>query len=468
MKQTMSPKYLSRGKLVLSILLFTYVCLIGFAQSSESEELGHVIFAPDSTNFENGIEAKSLLDKYAQKITETSSKEKQVHIMGYTAIFKNDVDPLQLSTDRANTVFNELKARGISSERIDLPKGNGETDNWGDNIVSENRKPNRRVTVSIDIVNDVPPNGGSKGGGEIKIVDPTNNGKQPKEKAGFSITNIFKAIGDFFLKIFKGIGRFLKNVWNFILGLFKPKKEKDSEGGGFRFPWWILIVILIIVMIVFGIKNIGSGPSSKGRIRSAKRSENIKTSKKHVTLDSDTSQTRMPATGGEWTGDRGNSEFKPDLDKKPQRFNDSDPNKQLTWREIIKGNKDFVNRDTIIPNETKTQLNNEYDHILNGEKGIPFKEGEVDFSPLAIVTVTISNFSTERYGSEGNMSSANIEAAKQLNMMPDEFNKWKNHNELMWHECKDRKTMILISHDIHDNIDHSGGISEQKRLESNR
>jgi hypothetical protein len=26
--------------------------------------------------------------------------------------------------------------------------------------------------------------------------------------------------------------------------------------------------------------------------------------------------------------------------------------------------------------------------------------------------------------------------------------------------------MVLISHDIHDNIDHAGGISEQKRIEN--
>jgi hypothetical protein len=63
------------------------------------------------------------------------------------------------------------------------------------------------------------------------------------------------------------------------------------------------------------------------------------------------------------------------------------------------------------------------------------------------------------------MQSADNLAAKSLNMTPAESYNWRNNNELMWHECKDRGTMMLISHDIHDNIPHTGGISEQKKTE---
>jgi len=170
----------------------------------------------------------------------------------------------------------------------------------------------------------------------------------------------------------------------------------------------------------------------------------------------------IPATGGTWTGDRGNSEFKPDLETKPNRFNYEPPK---TWKEIINGNKDFVNKDTVLPDEAKSRLNNVYNRIMKGDEGVSFVKGDVDFSRLSLVTVKIDNFSTERYGTTGNMELADKKAAEQLTMKTEKFYEWRNNNELMWHECKDRKTMILISHDIHDNIPHAGGISEQKRIE---
>jgi hypothetical protein len=138
-------------KTIISILLLFGICLIGFTQStSETKEIGYIIFTPDSVVFENEFEAKELLDQYTKSINEISSKERQIHINGYTAIFNNEIDPHELSTDRANIILNELLLRGISSERFDIIKGNGETNNWGNNNISENRKPNRRVTISID------------------------------------------------------------------------------------------------------------------------------------------------------------------------------------------------------------------------------------------------------------------------------------------------------------------------------
>jgi hypothetical protein len=138
-------------KAIISILLLFGICLIGFAQStSETKEIGYIIFSPDSVVFENEFEAKGLLEQYTKSINEVSSKEKQIHINGYTAIFSNDIDPLKLSTNRANIILNELLLRGISSERFDIVKGNGGTSKWGNNNISEDRKPNRRVTISID------------------------------------------------------------------------------------------------------------------------------------------------------------------------------------------------------------------------------------------------------------------------------------------------------------------------------
>jgi putative multiple sugar transport system substrate-binding protein len=119
-------------------------------------ELGYLLFAPDSTNFENYNEAKDLLDQYAKNINEISSKNKQIYINGFTAIYDNNIDPIKLSYDRANIVLQELVSRGISAERFDIAKGNGGTEEWGNNAVSKYRRLNRRVTISIDTLKEIP------------------------------------------------------------------------------------------------------------------------------------------------------------------------------------------------------------------------------------------------------------------------------------------------------------------------
>jgi hypothetical protein len=162
---------------VLLVTLFISICFAGFAQTtSETNELGYILFSPDSTDFENFTEAKGLLDRYAKNINEISSKNKQIHINGYTAIFDNDIDPIKLSSDRANTVLKELVSRGISTERFDIIKGNGGTEKFGNNLVSEYRKLNRRVTISIDIIKETP-----------QIVDIQNS--EPEIKGNNHIDN---------------------------------------------------------------------------------------------------------------------------------------------------------------------------------------------------------------------------------------------------------------------------------------
>jgi hypothetical protein len=173
---------MKKTKAVFLILLFLGVCFTGFAQStSETNELGYILFAPDSTEFENYIEAKDLLDQYAKNISEISSKNKQIHINGYTAIFENDIDPVKLSYDRANIVLRELVTRGVPAERFDIAKGNGGTENWGNNTESEYRKPNRRVTISIDILKEIP-----------QIADIQNSEPEPEVKENIIANNVKK------------------------------------------------------------------------------------------------------------------------------------------------------------------------------------------------------------------------------------------------------------------------------------
>jgi putative multiple sugar transport system substrate-binding protein len=119
-------------------------------------ELGYLLFAPDSADFENYNEAKDLLDQYAKNINEIPSKNKQIFIDGFTAIYDNNIDPIKLSYDRANIVLQELVSRGISAERFNIAKGNGGTEEWGNNAVSKYRRLNRRVTISIDTLKEIP------------------------------------------------------------------------------------------------------------------------------------------------------------------------------------------------------------------------------------------------------------------------------------------------------------------------
>lgn len=142
---------IKQAKVIISILLFFTISLFGLAQStSDTKELGFIIFVPDRAVFDDEIQAKELLDQFSKKIKdEVSSKEIQIHINGYAADFKNIVDSYQLSFDRANIVFHELVSKGISKEKFNIVKGNGGTSKWGNNEFSESRKPNRRVTVNI-------------------------------------------------------------------------------------------------------------------------------------------------------------------------------------------------------------------------------------------------------------------------------------------------------------------------------
>jgi hypothetical protein len=165
-----------------------------------------------------------------------------------------------------------------------------------------------------------------------------------------------------------------------------------------------------------------------------------------------------------WTGDRGNSEYKPDLKSVPLRFNYEW--KTHTWGDIYQGNLDFSKTEEKLPANKREQLINEYTNLAKGDKGILFVNGEPDFSKIAYDTVTIDNFSSSRYGSGANMDLADEALAKKWGMTKDEIYAWRNERELMWHERSDMKTLDLVPHDIHENINHQGGISEKKEAET--
>ena len=136
---------------------------------------------------------------------------------------------------------------------------------------------------------------------------------------------------------------------------------------------------------------------------------------------------------GSWDGFRGNSMWRPDREAIPTRYNPDG----LTWGEIL----------------------DKY-----GIEGIEYKDGDPDFSPVSKGEVEIDDFTDDR---TSNFAQADEALAKQKGCSPEDVKKWREENGYTWHECRDCKTMQKVPREIHNNMDHSGGVSEYKKTHSN-
>ena len=146
----------------------------------------------------------------------------------------------------------------------------------------------------------------------------------------------------------------------------------------------------------------------------------------------------LPRSGGEWTGEAGDSTWKPDPENTPleKSRNPEHPYSNpdnLSWGELLQ---------------------------KYGIDGIPFHDGEPDFSEVARGTVEIDDFTDDR---DSNFEQADEKMAEQRGCTPEEVEKWRKENNYTWHECKDCKTMQKVPNEIHANIPHSGGVSEYKQ-----
>lgn len=139
----------------------------------------------------------------------------------------------------------------------------------------------------------------------------------------------------------------------------------------------------------------------------------------------------IPRTGGEWDGEAGDSKWYPNRDTEPGDRNGTNP-EHKTWGEIL----------------DKYKID-----------GISFHNGEPDFSEISKGNVEIDDFTDSR---DSNFDQADEKLAKQRGCTPEEVAEWRKENGYTWHECSDRKTMQKVPTEVHGNIPHSGGISEQK------
>ena len=140
---------------------------------------------------------------------------------------------------------------------------------------------------------------------------------------------------------------------------------------------------------------------------------------------------RIPKSGGEWSGEPGDSEWSPDSDSVPGDRNGTNPDDK-TWK----------------------QIKEEYDF-----EGIPFEDGKPDFSDVSKGDVEIDDFSDNR---RKNFVQADEKLAEQKGCTPSEVRQWRTENKYTWHEEMDCKTMKKVPTEVHGNIPHDGGISEMK------
>lgn len=103
-----------------------------------------------------------------------------------------------------------------------------------------------------------------------------------------------------------------------------------------------------------------------------------------------------------------------------------------------------------------------------GQDGIDFKNGVADFSKVSEQTVEIDGMTEIR---KSNFDKADKKCAEAWNKeMRDGRSDWtarqvkeyRQENNLSWHERSDMKHCDLVSRDIHQNVRHSGGVSECK------
>ncbi|WP_261806252.1 HNH endonuclease signature motif containing protein [Lapidilactobacillus luobeiensis] len=145
---------------------------------------------------------------------------------------------------------------------------------------------------------------------------------------------------------------------------------------------------------------------------------------------------RLPKSDGFWEGERGNSGWKPDLEKIPSDKNGTNP-ERLTWKKILN---------------------------QHGIDKINFKDGEPDFSEISKGEVKIDDYTGDR---ADNFDQADEKLAKERGCTPEEVQKWRHENKYTWHECRDCQTMQKVPTVVHGNIPHSGGISAYKHNQAN-
>ena len=137
-------------QLILAVVILTFTHLNAFAEAARLNEIDFLLFAPNSSlHFVNDQQASNQLDRLAEYLLSRELFAGQIHIYGYAATAKDDIDPMIISKERALFVKNELVRRGLQDLLFSEVAALGEVSFWGSNATEEERIPNRRVRVFL-------------------------------------------------------------------------------------------------------------------------------------------------------------------------------------------------------------------------------------------------------------------------------------------------------------------------------
>ena len=158
-------------------------------------------------------------------------------------------------------------------------------------------------------------------------------------------------------------------------------------------------------------------------------------------LFSDRGRKNIPTSGGQWTGEPGDSLWIPDDN-------------------VIPPDKGYSN----MLHKTWFQIKSE-----NNIRGISFSDGRADFRPVSKAEVVLD---WEReLGKEGirhivetgdrqYLHEAGFALlAKNMGKSVREVKDFKESENLVWHEEPDCETLRLVVREVHDNIRHFGGVA---------
>ena len=107
--------------------------------------LNNIYFGPSRSDLKD--ESKFVLDEFSEYLKANTTIK--IDIYGHTDNVGNDQDNLNLSADRAFTVFEYLRTAGVNKEQIVNHNGFGETQPIASNDTEEGRAQNRRTEFVI-------------------------------------------------------------------------------------------------------------------------------------------------------------------------------------------------------------------------------------------------------------------------------------------------------------------------------
>ena len=113
-------------------------------ESGQTFELNNIYFATDS--FAINKVSKVILTEFAANLIKNIDME--LLISGHTDNVGNEEDNLELSTNRARSVYTFLIEKGVNQNRLTY-KGFGETKSVYDNLTVQGRSKNRRTECTI-------------------------------------------------------------------------------------------------------------------------------------------------------------------------------------------------------------------------------------------------------------------------------------------------------------------------------